>query len=151
VQVGSFVSAKAVPTMADIDQGFAGITRQEGVRYTALWLNEAGFRKAQATAQVDISAYLMFYTTDALSLRNNNCTALEMRERQAKWIALYRDAGLPIEAAYIVTAFGCNLQGEVPVADTLDVARHIVALAREHRFPVPRIMLADTVGWANPE
>ena len=134
VQVGSFVSAKAVPTMADIDQVFAGITRQEGVRYTALWLNEAGFRKAQATAQVDISAYLMFYTTDALSLRNNNCTAQEMRERQEKWISLYKDAGAPIESAYIVTAFGCNLQGEVPIADTVAAARHIIKLAREHEI-----------------
>jgi hydroxymethylglutaryl-CoA lyase len=151
IQVGSFVNPKAVPAMADIDQLFAGIKKRDGVRYTGLWLNETGFRKAQATPQVDISAYLMFYTTDALSLRNNNCTALEMRDRQAKWIDMYRDAGARIESAYIVTAFGCNLQGEVPLADTVDVARHIVALASEHRFPVPRIILADTVGWANPE
>ena len=151
IQVGSFVSPKAVPTMADIDQVFRGITPREGVRYTALWLNEAGFRKAQSTPQVDIFGYLMFYTTDALSLRNNNCTAQEMRERQEQWIALYRDAGVPIEAAYIVTAFGCNLQGEVPIADTVSAAQHIMKLAREHGFPLPRIMLADTVGWANPE
>jgi hydroxymethylglutaryl-CoA lyase len=151
IQVGSFVNPKAVPAMADIDQLFVGIKKRDGVRYTGLWLNETGFRKAQATPQVDISAYLMFYTTDALSLRNNNCTALEMRDRQAKWIDLYRDAGAPIESAYIVTAFGCNLQGEVPLANTVDVARHILALASEHRFPVPRIILADTVGWANPE
>jgi hydroxymethylglutaryl-CoA lyase len=151
IQVGSFVNPKAVPTMADIDQLFAGIKKRDGVRYTGLWLNETGFRKAIATPQVDISAYLMFYTTDALSLRNNNCTALEMRDRQAKWIDMYRDAGAPIESAYIVTAFGCNLQGEVPLSDTVDVARHIVALASAHHFPVPRIILADTVGWANPE
>jgi hydroxymethylglutaryl-CoA lyase len=151
IQVGSFVSAKAVPTMADIDQVFAGLTRQEGVRYTALWLNEAGFRKAQATPQVDIFGYLMFYTTDALSLRNNNCTVEEMRKRQEKWIELYKEAVVPIEAAYIVTAFGCNLQGEVPIADTVLAARHIVTLSRENGFPLPRIMLADTVGWANPE
>ncbi len=151
IQVGSFVSPKAVPTMADIDQVFAGITRREGVRYTALWLNEAGFRKAQATPQVDIFGYLMFYTTDALSLRNNNCTVEEMRKRQERWIELYRDAAVPIEAAYIVTAFGCNLQGEVPIADTVLAARNIVTLSREHGFALPRIMLADTVGWANPE
>lgn len=151
IQVGSFVSAKAVPSMADIDQVFAGITPKEGVRYTALWLNEAGFRKAQSTPQVDIFGYLMLYTTDALSLRNNNCTVEEMRKRQEKWIELYKDAAVPIEAAYIVTAFGCNLQGEVPIADTVQAARHILNFSREHSFPLPRIMLADTVGWANPE
>jgi hydroxymethylglutaryl-CoA lyase len=50
-----------------------------------------------------------------------------------------------------VTAFGCNLQGEVPLADTVAVVRHIIALAAKHRFAVPRIILADTVAWANPE
>ncbi|MDD2919650.1 hydroxymethylglutaryl-CoA lyase [Rhodoferax sp.] len=151
VQVGSFVSAKAVPTMADIDEVFKGIKKRDGVRYTALWLNETGFRKAQSTPQVDISAYLMFYTTDALSLRNNNCTAREMQERQEKWIGLYQDANAPIESAYIVTAFGCNLQGEVPISDTVAAAKHIIALALEHKIPTPRIFLADTVGWADPE
>lgn len=151
IQVGSFVSPKMVPAMADIDQLFRDITPRQGVRYTALWLNESGFRRAQSTPNVDLSAYLMFYTTDALSLQNNNCTAAEGRKRQMKWIELYRDALLPIESAYIVTAFGCNLQGEVPLTDTAGIARHIIDLASEHGFPVPRIMLADTVGWANPE
>ncbi|CAN5422010.1 hydroxymethylglutaryl-CoA lyase [soil metagenome] len=151
IQVGSFVNPKAVPSMADIDEVFKGITPKDGVRYTALWLNETGFRKAQATPNVDLYGYLMFYTTDALSLRNNNCTAAEGSKRQEKWIDLYKDAGVPIESAYIVTAFGCNLQGDVPVADTVAVAKHIVSLSREHGYPIPRIMLADTVGWANPE
>lgn len=151
IQVGSFVSPKAVPTMADIDKVFEGIEKREGVRHTALWLNEAGFRRAQSTRNVDLFGYLMFYTTDALSLRNNNCTAAEMRDRQTAWIDLYKDAAVPIEAAYIVTAFGCNLQGEVPLSDTVAAAKHILDLSRDHDMPVPRIMLADTVGWANPE
>lgn len=150
VQVGSFVSPKAVPQMADVDQLFTGLTPREGVRYTALWLNESGFRRAQSTPNVDLYAYLMTYTTDALSQRNNNCSKAEHREAQRGWIKLYQDSGLPIESAYVVTAFGCNFQGEVPVADTVDSVRFIAELAREHHFPLPRIMLADTVGWATP-
>jgi hydroxymethylglutaryl-CoA lyase len=149
VQVGSFV--KAVPAMADIEQLFAGITPRENVRYTALWLNEAGFRRAQSTPNVDLSAYLMLYTTDALSLRNNNCTKAEQRERQKRWVTWYQDAGLPIESAYVVTAFGCGFEGDVPLSVMLDAVKYIVSLAGEYRFPVPRIILADTVGWANPE
>ena len=148
VQVGSFV--KAVPAMADIEQLFAGITPRKDVRYTALWLNEAGFRRAQSTPNVNLSAYLMLYTTDALSKRNNNCTTAEQRERQKRWVTLYQDAGLPIESAYVVTAFGCSFEGDVPLAVTLDAVKYIASLAEEYDFPVPRIMLADTVGWANP-
>ena len=150
VQVGSFVNPKAVPSMADIDQLFSGITPRQGVRYTALWLNESGFRRAQSTPNVDIYAYLMLYTTDALSQRNNNCTKAEQRERQRQWVQLYQAAGLPIESAYVVTAFGCNFQGEVPITDTMAAVKYIADLAAEFNFPLPRIMLADTVGWANP-
>jgi isopropylmalate/homocitrate/citramalate synthase len=149
VQVGSFV--KAVPSMADIDQLFAGISRRDGVRYTALWLNEGGFRRAQAARNIDLSAYLMLYTTDSLSLRNNNCTTAEQRERQRRWVTLYQEAGLPIESAYVVTAFGCSFEGDVPLPVTLAAVKYIADLADEFRFPLPRIMLADTVGWANPE
>ncbi|RJG02664.1 hydroxymethylglutaryl-CoA lyase [Noviherbaspirillum sedimenti] len=151
IQVGSFVNPKAVPSMADIDQLFAGITPRKDVRYTALWLNEAGFRRAMSTQNVDISAFLMLYTTDALSQRNNNCSVANMQQRQRQWVQLYQDAGKPIESAYIVTAFGCNLQGEVPLSVMMDSVRFIVDLSLEHGFPLPRIMLADTVGWANPE
>jgi hydroxymethylglutaryl-CoA lyase len=149
VQVGSFV--KAVPSMVDIGQLFAGIRRRDGVRYTALWLNEGGFRRAQAAENIDLSAYLMLYTTDALSLRNNNCTTADQRERQRRWVTLYQEAGLPIESAYVVTAFGCSFEGDVPLPVTLAAVRYIADLAAEFKFPLPRIMLADTVGWANPE
>jgi hydroxymethylglutaryl-CoA lyase len=148
VQVGSFV--KSVPSMHDIEQLFAGITPRNNVRYTALWLNEAGFRRAQSTPNVDLSAYLMLYTTDSLSKRNNNCTKAEQRERQKRWVTLYQDAGIPIESAYIVTAFGCSFEGDVPLEVTLDAVEYIVELAEEFQFSMPRIMLADTVGWANP-
>lgn len=151
IQVGSFVNPKAVPSMADVAELFGGITPRKDVRYTALWLNESGFRRAQSTANVDTVAYLMLYTTDALSQRNNNCTKAEQRQRQRDWVKLYQASNLPIESAYIVTAFGCNLQGEVPIADTLEAVKYVIDLADEFRFPLPRIMLADTVGWANPE
>lgn len=151
IQVGSFVSAKAVPQMADIEKLFAGITPHKDVKYTALWLNESGFRRAQSTKNVNPYGYLMLYTTDALSQRNNNCSKPEQWEKQRGWIKVYQEAGLPIEAAYVVTAFGCNFQGEVPLSDTVAAARYYSELSKEFKFPLPRIMLADTVGWANPE
>lgn len=150
IQVASFVNPKAVPSMADSAELFAAIKPREDVRFTALWLNETGFRRAQATPNVDLKGFLMFYLTDALSQNNNNCTVQVNRERQRKWIELYLDAGLAVESVYIVTAFGCNLQGEVPVEDLLDTVRYVMDLTVEYSIPMPRLFLADTVGWANP-
>src|SRR5205814_748798 len=52
IESGAFVSAKAVPEMADSEQVFARIKRKPGVRYSALVPNEKGLERALA-ARVD--------------------------------------------------------------------------------------------------
>jgi hydroxymethylglutaryl-CoA lyase len=151
IQVGSFVSPKAVPTMADTADLFAYIEKRPGVRYTALWLNEKGFERALATPDVDLDGKLLFYASDVFSLKNNGCSAAEMRDRQVDWVALYDRHNLPVEQAYIMTAFGCNYQGEIPVGAVLDLVRFIVDLCAAQDRVLPKIYLADTVGWATPE
>lgn len=150
IQVASFVSPKAVPAMADADQLYAAITRREGVRYTALWLNERGFERAAATPGVDLDGKILLYTTDTFSQTNNNCTVLEMRERQRRWLEAYDRHGLALELVYVMTAFGCHFEGEVPLSAVIDSVTFVRDLCREQDRPLPRIYLADTVGWANP-
>jgi isopropylmalate/homocitrate/citramalate synthase len=151
VQVGSFVSPKAVPSMADIDALFAAIKPVPGVRYTALWLNENGYRRAAATPNIFLDGKILLYNTETFSQKNNNCSVAEMRERQAKWVDMYVADGVPYEQAYVLTAFGCNYEGDVSVETVVETARYAVNLARERNLPLPRIFLADTVGSANPE
>ncbi len=151
IQVGSFVSPKYVPQMADTALLFDKINRKEGVNYTALWLNEKGFRKALAARDVHIDARLFFYASDAFARHNNNASAEEMRDRQRDWISVYRDAGHAIEGAYVMAAFGCNMQGEVPPEHVHDLFRHIIAISEEEEIPVPNLIIADTMGWATPE
>jgi isopropylmalate/homocitrate/citramalate synthase len=151
IQVASFVSPRAVPAMADAAELFATIKRKPGVSYSALWLNENGFRRAAATPGVDLEGMIMFYTSEAFCQSNNNCSATEMRDRQRDWVELYRAHGLALETAYIVTAFGCNFQGPIALETVTDLVRWIVELCAELAIPLPKIYLADTVGWANPE
>jgi len=150
IQVASFVSPKAVPAMADADQLYAAIKRRDGVRYTALWLNERGFERAAATPGVDLDGKLLLYTTDRFSLKNNNCTVAEMRQRQLAWLEAYDRHHLPLELVYIMTAFGCQFEGEVALSTVLDSVAFVRDLCRDQGRPLPRIYLADTVGWANP-
>lgn len=150
IQVASFVNPKAVPTMADTPELFAAIRKRPSVRYTSLWLNEAGFHKAVATPGVTLDGKLIVYTTDEFCLRNNNCTVAEMKKRQRDWLELYDKAGVLLEQVYIITAFGCNYQGEVPLESVVDAALFAEQLCKETNRPLPHIYLADTVGWANP-
>ncbi len=150
IQVASFVSPKAVPQMADAEAFFAAIRKKPGVRHTGLWLNEAGFGRALQCSGIDLVGSLYLYTTDAFSRRNNGCTAAEMRQRQEGWIDRYDALGIEIEAVYVMTVFGCALQGEVPTSaldENLDwIARQFSEKGRN----LPAIYLADTVGWAVP-
>jgi hydroxymethylglutaryl-CoA lyase len=151
VQVGSFVSPRAVPTLANTEDLFHLIKKKPGTRYTVLWLNRKGFERALRVPEVDMYPALMSYTSDAFSQQNNNCTAVEMRDRNEEWVDLYLENGLTPVSAYIMTAFGCNLQGEVPISAVTDLVKWFKDLCADRNVPLPAICLADTVGWANPE
>lgn len=150
IQVASFVNPQRVPQMADAPELFAALHKRPGVRYTGLWLNPAGFERARACPAVDLQGTLYFYASDAFSRANNGCSAQEQAERQRGWVQRYRDAGLPIESAYVMTAFGCNLQGEVSDSELDGVLRFIESLQADQGLKLPTLYLADTVGWANP-
>ena len=57
--------------MADAAELFGALRKRPGTRYTALWLNAAGFERARAVPQVDLDGTLYFYASDAFSRQNN--------------------------------------------------------------------------------
>ncbi len=150
IQVASFVSPKRVPQMADAAELFAAIRKRTGTRYTALWLNEAGFDRARAVPQVDLVGSLYAYASDAFSRQNNGRGAAEFLQDQRRWVQRYRDAGLAIESACVMTAFGCNLEGEIGEDRLAAVLGELATLLRDEGVSCPTVYLADTVGWANP-
>jgi len=151
IQVGSFVSPKYVPQMADTAELFNLIVRKPGVNYTGLWLNKRGFLQALEAKNVDMDPRLLFYTSDEFSKKNNNCTAREMRDSQKDWIELYKANGFEAESAYVMTAFGCNFEGVIPPERVLEEFQWIVDTCKEMNSPLPNLIIADTMGWGNPE
>jgi len=151
IQVASFVSPKAVPSMVDAEELFKAISPREGVRYTGVWLNKRGFERIAALPEAYLNAKMVLYTTDGFSLMNNNCTAEEMQQKELDFLNIYDSYDLPLEDAYILTAFGCNLSGDVPLSTVIDCVKFITDVCRSQSRPLPNIYLADTVGWANPE
>ena len=151
IQVSSFVSPKAVPQMADAEALFAAIRRKPGVRYDAVWLNERGYERARACPGVHITGRIALYASDAFAKRNNNCTAAEMRERVVRWLDLYAEAGLPIERALVMTAFGCNYEGELSTELILRRVQLALDEAVLAGFALKGIKLTDAMGWANPQ
>ncbi|MCX7367441.1 MAG: hypothetical protein NTX90_00780, partial [Alphaproteobacteria bacterium] len=117
----------------------------------ALWLNEQGFHRARAAKGVDLVGKISLYTSDAFAKRNNNCTAAEMRERVVRWLDLYAEAGVTVERALVMTAFGCNYEGEIPPERPVEELLWAHRVCAERGIDLKKLYFADTMGWANPQ
>jgi hydroxymethylglutaryl-CoA lyase len=151
IQACSFVNPKIVPGWADAAEVVAGFRAKEGVHYTGLWFNGRGLERALEFKH-KLSLYGSITTTAsaAFTKKNLNRTQEENFEAQRKQAALHLSHGIEIRRLSVQAAFGCNYQGDVPVADVLGVLQQGFAIAAEAGVKIAIISLADTMGWATP-
>lgn len=143
IEVGSFVSPKAVPAMAGTGEVFAAIRRYPGVVYSALALNRRGAEDALAAGadrlQVVVAA------SESYNRRNANRTIAQSLEEVAEVVRLASEATPPVPVdGTVSTAWGCPYEGEVPTARVVALARRLRDLGCE------AVSLGDTTGMASP-
>jgi hydroxymethylglutaryl-CoA lyase len=139
IEVGSFVSPRAVPAMAGTGQVFAAMRRRPGVAYSALAPNQRGAEDALAAGadrlQVVVAA------SESYNASNVNRTVEQTLEQIAEVVRLA--GATPVEAS-ISTAWGCPYEGEVPVARVVALAGRLLELGCQ------AVSLGDTTGMATP-
>lgn len=150
IQCVSFVNPKNVPGMADAVEVTNGFTAKPGVSYTCLWLNAKGFERAVAVGRYHLQGRISLTASEKFVMRNQNRSLAENLAAQHDMIARYKEAGLAVESASIMAAFGCNFEGDMPPAHILDMVAQIFSLAEEHDLKIKRLALADTMAWATP-
>jgi hydroxymethylglutaryl-CoA lyase len=151
IQIVSFVNPKAVPGMADADEVVRGVTPRAGVAYTALWLNTRGFERAvKFSDRLANTGTIQLSASEKFSLRNQNRNAAQQLAEQHAIVERYKAAGVPVERGSIMAAFGCNFEGDIPVARVVALVAQILDVAREHGVTLKYISLADTMAWATP-
>lgn len=150
IQVCSFVNPKSVPGMADAEEVVKGFTRQPGVRYTALWLNDKGLERALATGKLDVRGSISLTASETFLKRNQNRTLKENVEAQHATLKMYKEHKVPVERGSIMSAFGCNFEGDIPLARILELAQQVLDLAAAHGYTIKVFNLADTMAWATP-
>lgn len=151
INVVSFVNPKVVPNMADAEAVVAGIAMRPGVAYTGLFLNDKGMERAVATGRLAVTQMITLCASDAFLKRNQNRTPAQQLAAQNDSIVLAKRLGVPVESAAIIASFGCNFEGDVPVARVLELAGQIVALAAQHDVTIRQFSLMDTMAWATPD
>jgi len=141
IEVSAFVSPKWVPQMADASEVFAGITRRDGVRYTALVPNLAGLDRAMAARVSEIAIFAA--STDTFSRRNINQTIDQSLATYKGVCDRALAAGLRVRG-YLSTAFGCPFEGPVAPAQVAEMTARLLDLG------VFEVAVSDTIGIAHP-
>jgi len=149
VQCVSFVDPRRVPGMADADEVARSIRRRPGVRYSCIWLNQRGLERAMQSS-LDVLGELQCSASETFGLRNSGRDAAAYLAEQRRWLEFYRAHGIAVESAVVMTAFGCNIEGEIPPQRVIERLTPLLDLAAEFDVKVPELTLADTVGWATP-
>jgi len=146
----AFVNPKRVPGWADADEVARRIRKRPGVRYSSLWLNLRGLERA-LTLPLDLVGTIHLTASETFCLRNTNRTVEQTLAEQRQWLQVYREHGIELDWGYVMTSFGCNYEGEVPVARVLEMVGHLLSLADEAGESLKGVVLADTVGMGTPQ
>lgn len=149
IECASFVNPKVVPQMADAFAIADGIRRHDGVTYGCMWLNQKGFLQALESG-LYTPALTSGSASDTFLARNNNRTPEEQLEGQRKLRRVYSEHGLDSGPIYLFTAFGCNYEGDIPVARAMERAADLVGVCEDAGTPPSCITLCDTIGAADP-
>jgi len=141
IEVGSFVSPKAVPQLADTEEVYRLIRTASGVRYPALVPNVQGLERALASGVREIAVFTA--ASETFNRKNINAGVDESIERFRPVVARAREERVRVRG-YVSTAFGCPYEGEIAPEAVREVIHKLLDL------PVDEISVGDTIGVATP-
>jgi isopropylmalate/homocitrate/citramalate synthase len=141
IEVAAFVNPERVPQMADAADVVRGLTRREGVRYTALVPNRRGLAAARAAGLTEVAIFAA--ASETFSRRNINQSVDASLVTYGEVIADARAAGIRVRG-YVSTAFGCPFEGPVAASRVVDLAVRLLELG------IFEVAVSDTIGVATP-
>jgi hydroxymethylglutaryl-CoA lyase len=142
IEAVSFVSAKAVPAMANAGDVWARVRKADGVQYSALVPNRRGAEAAaEAGGFASLQAFLA--ASDGYNRHNVGKSVEESVTDVREVVDVAHAAGVPVECS-ISSSFGDAYEGNVAPARVLEVARWLLDAG------VDALSIADTTGMATP-
>jgi len=140
VEVGAFVSPKAIPQMVGSDEVMRGVAQLSG-EFHVLVPNVKGYEAARAAGAKVVSVFAA--ASESFSRANINCGIAESLERFKPVIAHARTDGIRVRG-YVSCVLGCPYEGEIKPQAVADVAKALWSLG------CYEISLGDTIGVGTP-
>ena len=143
IEVGSFVSPKAVPAMAGTEFLFASLERSDfDTPSIALIPNMKGYELARAAGAKTVT--MVLYASDGMAQKNAAMSMTKAELITLDILKLARQDGIEVIAT-IAVAFACPFDGPT---DPQIVER---AVAKFIEAGADQVVLADTIGAAHPQ
>ncbi|AUL48117.1 hydroxymethylglutaryl-CoA lyase [Bordetella trematum] len=143
IEVGSFVSPRLVPQMAQTGLLLPQVLKIDGLTVCALACNLKGAIAAyEAGAHVIAIPVSVSDTHSRANVNKSTQGQVEAVAAVVDWLRAQPRA-VRVDVA-LATAFGCSLEGSVPVTRVAEVGRALAQVG------VDELSLADTVGYAHP-
>jgi hydroxymethylglutaryl-CoA lyase len=140
VEVGAFVSPKAIPQMIGSDEVLRGVSDLPG-EFHVLVPNEKGYEAARAASAKVVSVFAS--ASEGFSRANINCSIAESIARFKPVVARAQADGVKVRG-YVSCVLGCPFDGEVKPQAVADIAKKLWDLG------CYEISLGDTIGVGTP-
>jgi len=140
IEVGAFVSPKAIPQMVGSDEVLRGVRHLPG-EFHVLVPNYKGYEAAHAAGARVVSVFAA--ASEGFSRANINCSIAESIERFKPVLARAKTDGVKVRG-YISCVLGCPFDGEIKPKAVADVAKTLWDLG------CYEISLGDTIGVGTP-
>ena len=140
IEVGAFVSPRAIPQMVGSDEVLRAVYNLPG-EFHVLVPNEKGYEAALASGAKVVSVFAA--ASEGFSRANINCSIAESIERFKPVLARAKADGVKVRG-YVSTVLGCPFDGEVKPKAVAEVARTLWNLG------CYEISLGDTIGVGTP-
>ncbi|ASS75884.1 hydroxymethylglutaryl-CoA lyase [Tumebacillus algifaecis] len=141
IEITSFVNPKWIPALADALEVAQGITRVEGVTYSALVPNMRGLEGA---LQANLDEVAVFMSSTEMHNKKNINKSIDETFPVLKEVVDEALKAGKIVRGYLSTVFGCPYEGVTDVKQVVYVSEKLLEMG------IHELSLGDTIGVANP-
>ncbi|MCO8114185.1 hydroxymethylglutaryl-CoA lyase [Acinetobacter lwoffii] len=142
IEVGSCVSAKWVPQMADSDVLFASLPQDPNIQFSLLTPNLKGFESALAVGCKEVAVFTA--ASESFTRKNINCSIDESFEKFADVMSAAKANDIKVRG-YVSCMVDCPYEGAIDPKQVVKVTQRLLEMG------CYEVSLGETIGTATPD
>ena len=142
IEVGSCVSAKWVPQMAQSDVLFAELPKDPNIQFSLLTPNIKGFESARAVGCKEVAVFTA--ASESFTQKNINCSIDESLEKFSDVMAAAKASNIKVRG-YVSCMVDCPYEGAIDPQRVAKVSKRLLDMG------CYEVSLGETIGTATPD